>query len=115
MHSHDAYAMLTMTAIFMVTLEHTLISQDTNAIPTEYVLQPITDHFPHYNDLSEANREKNQIERDQWWQIFQSFQRVFKTTAKIAIERNKITVQQAHKYFSSGIYWDGSRYLFRKY
>ena len=76
--------------------------QDTNAIPAEYVLQPVTDRFLHYNDLSEENREKNQKERDQWWQIFQSFQRLFKMTAKIAVERNRITLQQAHKYFCSG-------------
>lgn len=80
-----------------------LFVQDTNAIPADYVLQPVTYHFPHYNDLSEANREKNKQERDQWWQIFQSFQRLFKRTAKIAIERNKLTLQQAHKYFSSGM------------
>lgn len=76
--------------------------QDTNAIPAEYVLQPITYHFPHYTDLSEANEELNRQERDQWWKIFQSFQRIFKWTARIATERRKITLQQAHKYFSSG-------------
>ncbi|KAJ7373573.1 hypothetical protein OS493_011178 [Desmophyllum pertusum] len=75
--------------------------KDTNAIPAEYVLQPVTYRFPHYNDLSEANRELNKQERDQWWQIFQSFQRFFKRTAKIATERRKITLDQAHKYFSS--------------
>ena len=80
-----------------------LSSQDTNAIPTEYVLQPVTDRFPYYNDLSEENREKNKRERDQWWEIFQSFQRLFKRMAKIALERNKITLEQAHKYFSSGM------------
>ena len=77
--------------------------QDTNAIPAEYVLQPITYHFPHYTDLSEANEDLNRQERDQWWKIFQSFQRIFKWTARIATERRKITLQQAHKYFSSGV------------
>lgn len=75
--------------------------KDTNAIPAEYVLQPITYHFPNYNDLSEKNREKNREEREQWWEIFQSFQRLLKRTAKAAIERKQITLQQAHKYFSS--------------
>ena len=67
------------------------------------MLQPITYHFPHYNDLSERNREKNREEREQWWQIFQSFQKLLKRTAKTAIERKQITLQQAHKYFSSGM------------
>ncbi|XP_068761739.1 NACHT domain- and WD repeat-containing protein 1-like [Montipora capricornis] len=75
--------------------------KDTNSIPTEYVLQPITDQFPHYNDLSEANREKYQQERNQWWQIFTSFQRLLKIAARIAFERHLITFQQAHEYFSS--------------
>lgn len=67
------------------------------------MLQPVTDRFPYYNDLSEENREKNKRERDQWWEIFQSFQRFFKRMAKIALERDKITLEQAHKYFSSGV------------
>ena len=67
------------------------------------MLQPITHHFPNYNDLSEKNREKNREEREQWWEIFQSFQRLLKRTAKAAIERKQITLQQAHRYFSSGM------------
>lgn len=66
------------------------------------MLQPITDGFPHYNDLSEANRGKHQREKNQWWQLFQSFQRLLKTAAGIAVERNELTFKQAHKYFSSG-------------
>ena len=73
-----------------------------NAIPAEYVLQPVTYRFPHYNDLSEDERELNKRERPVVADL-SVISKALKRTAKIATEQRKITLEQAHKYFSSGL------------
>nr|XP_006817837.1 PREDICTED: NACHT and WD repeat domain-containing protein 1-like [Saccoglossus kowalevskii] len=46
--------------------------KDTNAVPAEYVLQPITTRLVHFNDNDERASDLRKEDRDKWWKITQS-------------------------------------------
>ena len=80
------------------------LSQDSNAVPTEYVLQPITTKLPYYSDFTKENEEMHKNAKRQWWQTFEAFQRLFRATVRIAGDRGRLTEKEMHKYFCSGLY-----------
>jgi hypothetical protein len=53
-------------------------------------------------DLREESREQYKKERGQWWNIFETFQRVLRTAARTAGNQGQLSSQAVHKYFKSG-------------
>ena len=74
--------------------------QDSNSVPTVYLLQPITTHLPNYNNTKEP--ELSRKDRKEWWDTFSHLQRIFRTTAKEAIERQLLGIEEIDKYYISG-------------
>ncbi|EDO31117.1 predicted protein, partial [Nematostella vectensis] len=72
-----------------------------NALPAEYVLQPVTAKLPYYNDMREEVHDKYSQQREEWWKISVTFQRVLRISAHVAGRRGKLTEEQVHKYYKS--------------
>ena len=70
--------------------------RDDNAVPAQYLLQPITSLLPRYRDYaSEELRKKASAD---WWTAFERMQVVLRTAADAALEEG-----DRHKYYMSGI------------
>ena len=70
--------------------------RDDNAIPAQYLLQPITSLLPHYRDY--ANEELRKKASADWWTAFERMQVVLRAAADAALEE-----VDRHKYYMSGI------------
>ena len=70
--------------------------RDDNAIPAQYLLQPITSLLPHYRDF--ANEELRKKASADWWTAFERMQVVLRAAADAALEE-----VDRHKYYMSGI------------
>ena len=69
--------------------------KDDNAVPSEYVLQPISSQFPDFaNPPDKESRMKALIA---WWDVFLAIQSALRIAAKKTLRPG-----QAHKYFLSG-------------
>ncbi|XP_068563273.1 NACHT domain- and WD repeat-containing protein 1 [Cebidichthys violaceus] len=75
--------------------------KDNNAVPPTYVLQPITTHFPHYNDLrpeSGPQRDKNLVS----WRFTETqVLQLLRSAATDAEAAGDITAEQKQHFFTS--------------
>ena len=80
----------------------TLFMQDDNALPAEYILQPITVKFKYFNDYSDESRDIHKQQREEWWKTYETLQRLLREAAKIAGNTGKMTSSEVHKFYMSG-------------
>ena len=73
--------------------------RDDNAVPTQYLLQPITSLLPHYRNYE--NNELRKKASSDWWAAFEKMQVVLRMAADKALDKN----DERHKYYQSGIIW----------
>ena len=71
--------------------------RDDNAVPAQYLLQPITSLLPHYRDY--ANEELRKKASADWWTAFERMQVVLREAADKALDEKS----ERHKYHMSGI------------
>ncbi|KAJ4943268.1 hypothetical protein JOQ06_005772 [Pogonophryne albipinna] len=75
--------------------------KDNNAVPPTYVLQPITDHFPHFGDLqpgSEAQRDDSLLS----WRFTETkLLKLLRSAAAAAEAAGDITAKQKQHFFTS--------------
>jgi hypothetical protein len=69
---------------------------DTNAIPKEYILQPVTSILPNYRNHS--NPELRKAASSEWWSCFERMQMALRKAAIKVLGKDK---QQ--KYVMSGM------------
>lgn len=72
--------------------------KDENAAPPMYILQPITDLLPNYNNHEVSKEERSKASGD-WWTAFERMQIVFREAASKVFETRK---DVSWKYFMSG-------------
>ena len=72
---------------------------DENLVPPTYILQPITDLLPHYNNQNVTKEERSEAS-SQWWTDFEAMQVILREAAAVALKDNKPAMW---KYFMSGI------------
>ena len=68
---------------------------DNNAIPPEYVLQPISSQFP--NVVNPSDKEARNQALNEWWDVFLTLWNALSNVAVKVLEK-----EQVHKYFMSG-------------
>ena len=81
--------------------DHELLTKwfwkDDNAVPPQYLLQPITSQLPGYRDYEhEEGRKKASAD---WWAAFEGMQVVLRMAAEKALENES----DRQKYYMSGI------------
>ncbi|CAH1801102.1 unnamed protein product [Owenia fusiformis] len=67
---------------------------DTNAVPPEYTLKPITDIFPSYIDDNPANEELRKKAKNDWWKVQCEIQAIFRTTSQRALKQKHMTFEE---------------------
>ncbi|EDO40517.1 predicted protein, partial [Nematostella vectensis] len=67
---------------------------DENAVPPEYVLQPISSQFPAFVDP--PNKEARRTAQREWWDVYLNLQNTLRAAAKKVLSK-----EEAHKYFMS--------------
>ncbi|XP_019644771.1 PREDICTED: NACHT domain- and WD repeat-containing protein 1-like [Branchiostoma belcheri] len=77
--------------------------KDENAVPPEYVLQPIEAKLPHYGDRSEENEELMDHYHNVWLNTFNALQDLLYKSAQAAHQRRAISTKQLSKYQLSGV------------
>ncbi|XP_035670187.1 NACHT domain- and WD repeat-containing protein 1-like [Branchiostoma floridae] len=77
--------------------------KDENAVPPEYVLQPIEAKLPHYGDRSEENEELMAHYHNVWLNTFNALQDLLYKSAQAAHQRRAISTKQLSKYQLSGV------------
>ena len=70
--------------------------RDDNAVPPQYLLQPITSLLPHYRDYE--NEDLQTKASTDWWTAFERMQVVLRAAADAALEEI-----DRQKYYMSGI------------
>ena len=84
--------------------------KDDNAVPAQYLLQPITSQLPHYRD-SENEEARKKASAD-WWAAFETMQVALRTAADKVLDE-----KERHKYHMSGnrnSYYNSTRFWLRK-
>ncbi|CAH1801103.1 unnamed protein product [Owenia fusiformis] len=66
---------------------------DTNAVPSEYILQPITEKFPFYIDDDPENEEHRRKAKSDWWKVECDINAIFRTASAIALKRKFMTFE----------------------
>ena len=81
---------------------------DENIIPRTYILQPITDLLPDYNNRA-VSKEQRSKASGEWWSAFERMQVVFRDASSKAMKGDK---EAMWKYVMSGknfliisVYW----------
>lgn len=69
---------------------------DSNAVPKEYVLQPVTSILPNYRNQS--NPELKKAASGEWWSCFERMQMALRKAASKVLGKN-----EQKKYVMSGI------------
>ncbi|XP_068701494.1 protein qui-1-like [Montipora foliosa] len=69
--------------------------RDENAVPAQYLLQPITSQLPHYRDYE--NEELRKKASSDWWTAFERMQVVLRTAAEKGLDKES----NRHKYYMS--------------
>ena len=72
--------------------------KDENMIPATYILQPITDVLPNYNNQSVSKEERSKASGE-WWTAFERMQVVLREAADKVFQDKK---DIRWKYFMSG-------------
>ena len=71
---------------------------DDNVIPRTYILQPITDLLPDYNNQSVCKEQRSKASGE-WWTAFERMQVVLRQASSKALSGDKSAMW---KYFMSG-------------
>ena len=69
--------------------------RDDNAVPTQYLLQPITSLLPDYRNYE--NKELRKKASSDWWAAFERMQVVLRVAADTVLDE-----EERHKYHMSG-------------
>ncbi|XP_070570769.1 NACHT domain- and WD repeat-containing protein 1-like isoform X2 [Ptychodera flava] len=75
--------------------------KDTNAVPEEYVLQPITTYLKHFNNEDEEFSDLRMQDRQKWWQVLQTLQTLLKMAADTAIKTGVYDEEKVEALFIS--------------
>ena len=76
--------------------------RDDNTIPSSYVLQPITTHFPHYDEAVAECKELRDNDALSWQYTEARILRLLRGAALQAEKAGQMTSEQKHRYFKSG-------------
>ncbi|XP_077058882.1 NACHT domain- and WD repeat-containing protein 1 [Siphateles boraxobius] len=76
-------------------------SKDSNSVPPTYVLQPITAHYPHYNDRGSESGQLHDNDVISWNLTESRLLQALRTSAQQAERDGDITVDHKHKFFKS--------------
>ncbi|KAM6921186.1 NACHT domain- and WD repeat-containing protein 1 [Xenentodon cancila] len=75
--------------------------KDNNAIPTIYVLQPVTAHFPYYCDLRPESEQQHDKDVLSWRLTENRLLQLLRTAATAAEAAGDITAAQKHQLYAS--------------
>ncbi|CAH1801106.1 unnamed protein product [Owenia fusiformis] len=64
---------------------------DSNAVPPEYILQPITDKFPYFIDDNPKNRELQKKAKSDWWEVNCEISAIFRAASAKALKQKCMT------------------------
>lgn len=80
-----------------VELLYTWYREDTNAIPSTFILQPISSILIHFNN----KKEPDLMQKDQsiWWETLGKLQQVLRLAANELYKRGLMTNDEKHNYF----------------
>ncbi|KAM7134751.1 NACHT domain- and WD repeat-containing protein 1 [Macrochelys suwanniensis] len=78
--------------------------KDENAIPSVYVLQPITDHLPHCHPA--ANQAQHQGDVEVWRSVERDLASALRLAAREAETHGLISQEQRHRYDKSETEWE---------
>ncbi|XP_053869348.1 NACHT domain- and WD repeat-containing protein 1 [Malaclemys terrapin pileata] len=78
--------------------------KDENAIPSVYVLQPITDHLPHCHPT--ANQAQHQADVEVWRSLEKDLAVALRLAAREAEKHGLISQEQRHRYDKSETEWE---------
>ncbi|KAI2659286.1 NACHT domain- and WD repeat-containing protein 1 [Labeo rohita] len=76
-------------------------SKDSNSVPPTYILQPITAHYPHYNDRGSESGQLRDNDVISWNLTESRLLQALRTAAQQAERDGDISVDQKHKFFKS--------------
>lgn len=76
--------------------------KDNNALPPEYVLQPITNNLTHYKDLRPESKQQRDKDISSWRHIESRLLQFLRTAAIRAEKDGDIMTEQKHQFFRSG-------------
>ncbi|XP_042564938.1 NACHT domain- and WD repeat-containing protein 1 [Clupea harengus] len=74
--------------------------RDDNTIPSSYVLQPITTHFPHYDEAVAECKELRDNDALSWQYTEARILRLLRGAALQAEKAGQMTSEQKHRYFN---------------
>ncbi|KAL1266040.1 hypothetical protein QQF64_004067 [Cirrhinus molitorella] len=77
-------------------------SKDSNSVPSTYILQPITAHYPHYNDRGSESGQLRDNDVISWNLTESRLLQALRTAAQQAERDGDISVDQKHTFFKSG-------------
>lgn len=75
--------------------------KDENAIPSVYVLQPLTDHLPRYQAATSQAQHKGDVEA--WRSVERDLALALRLAAQKAEKHGLISQEQRHRYDKSGV------------
>ncbi|XP_033996817.1 NACHT domain- and WD repeat-containing protein 1 [Trematomus bernacchii] len=75
--------------------------KDNNAVPPTYVLQPITDHFPHFGDLQPGSESQRDDSLLSWRFTETKLLQLLRSAAAAAEAAGDITAKQKQHFFTS--------------
>ncbi|TSM94660.1 NACHT domain- and WD repeat-containing protein 1 [Bagarius yarrelli] len=89
----------------MTVLKNWFIKDD-NSVPPEYVLQPITTHYPYYNDTTPEARPQHDADILSWSLTAARLMQLLCSAALQAEKDGDFSAEQKHKFFKSLIEWE---------
>lgn len=75
--------------------------KDDNSVPPKYVLQPITTHYPHYNDTKPEARPQHESDILSWNLTEARLLQLLCSAALQAENDGDFSAEQKHKFFKS--------------
>ncbi|XP_073731920.1 NACHT domain- and WD repeat-containing protein 1 [Misgurnus anguillicaudatus] len=76
-------------------------SKDSNSVPPTYILQPITAHYPHYNDKGSESAELRDNDVISWNLTKSRLLQALRTAAVKAEKDGDLSAESKHKFFMS--------------
>ena len=73
--------------------------RDDNLVPPMYILQPVKELLPNYNNRSVSNEERSKAS-DEWWTAFEGMQKILREASTKALKKE----EEIAKYRISGLY-----------
>ncbi|XP_053539257.1 NACHT domain- and WD repeat-containing protein 1 [Ictalurus punctatus] len=80
--------------------------KDDNSVPPKYVLQPITTHYPHYNDTKPEARPQHESDILSWNLTEARLLQLLCSAALQAENDGDFSAEQKHKFFKSMTEWE---------